>query len=79
MEKFGLLYNLQQSWNPKQAITLKHIITYITLRAYINPKGIIGMPITGHHIWSRAYEHDREGFYIQVLRLVYRENDYMVQ
>jgi hypothetical protein len=45
------------SWNPKQAITLQHLIVYSNLRTYINPKGTIGMPITGRHVWH-AYEHD---------------------
>jgi hypothetical protein len=31
-EKFSLSYNCQQSWNPKQAITLKYLITYSNLR-----------------------------------------------
>jgi hypothetical protein len=25
---------------------------------YINPKGMIGMPVTGPHVWGHAYEHD---------------------
>jgi hypothetical protein len=58
-EELGLLYICQQSWNPKQAITLKHIIAYSNLRTYINPKGMIGMPVTGHHVWDHAYGHDR--------------------
>jgi hypothetical protein len=38
---------------------LKHLITYSNLRTYINPKGMIGMPITGRHVWGHAYEHDK--------------------
>jgi hypothetical protein len=37
-EELGLLYNRQQSWNPKQAITLKHLISYGNLWTYINLK-----------------------------------------
>ncbi len=33
-EELGLLYNHQQSWNPKQTLTLKQ------LRTYINPKSV---------------------------------------
>jgi hypothetical protein len=58
-EELGLLYSYQQSWNPKQAITLKHIISYSNLRTYINPKGMIGMPVTGYHVWGHAYKHDK--------------------
>jgi hypothetical protein len=25
---------------------------------YINPKGMIDMLVTGHHVWSHAYGHD---------------------
>ncbi len=50
-EELGLLYSRQQSWNPKQAIILKHIITYI------NPKGMIGMLVTGRRVWGHAYRH----------------------
>jgi len=25
---------------------------------YINPKSMIGMPVTGRHVWGHAYEHD---------------------
>jgi hypothetical protein len=57
-EKLDFLYNRQQSWNPKQAITLKHLIAYNNLRTYINLKGIIGMLVTGCHVWNHAYEHD---------------------
>jgi len=57
-EELGLLYTRQQSWNPKQAITLKHLISYNNLRMYINPKGMIGMPIIGRHVWGHAYGHD---------------------
>jgi hypothetical protein len=60
MEELGLLYNYQQSWNPKQAITLKHLIAYNNLRTYINPKGMIGMPIIDCHVWDHAYGHDKE-------------------
>jgi hypothetical protein len=45
-EELGLLYNRQQSWNSKQAITLKHLIAYSNLRTYINPKNMISMPVT---------------------------------
>jgi hypothetical protein len=31
----------------KQAITLKHLTAYSNLKMYINPKGMIGMPIIG--------------------------------
>jgi hypothetical protein len=24
----------------------------------INPKGMIGMPVTGRHVWGHAYGHD---------------------
>jgi len=34
---------------------------YINLKTYINPKGMIGMPITGHHVWGHAYGHDNKG------------------
>jgi len=60
-EELGLLYSRQQSWNLKQAITLKHLIMYINLKTYINPKGMIGMPIIGHHVWDHAYGHDNKG------------------
>ncbi len=39
-EEFNLLYNCQQSWNPKQAITLKHFIAYNNLKMYINLKSV---------------------------------------
>ncbi len=39
-EELDLLYNRQQSWNPKQAITLKHLIAYNNLKTYINPKSV---------------------------------------
>jgi hypothetical protein len=39
-EELGLLYNYQQSWNPKQAITLKHLIAYNNCKMYINPKSV---------------------------------------
>ncbi len=39
-EKLGLLYSRQQSWNTKQAITLKYLITYSNLRTYINPNNV---------------------------------------
>jgi len=52
MEELGLLYSHQQSWNLKQAITLKHLI------AYNNSKGMIGMPVTDRHVWGHAYGHD---------------------
>jgi hypothetical protein len=39
-EEFGLLYNYQQSWDLKQAITLKHLIRYSDLKTYINPKSV---------------------------------------
>jgi hypothetical protein len=25
---------------------------------YINPKGMIDMPVIGHHVWGHAYVHD---------------------
>jgi hypothetical protein len=28
---------------------------YNNLRTYINPKGMIGMLITGRHVWGHAY------------------------
>ncbi len=56
----SLLYNHQQSWNPKQAITLKHLIAYNNLRTYINPKSMIGMPVTSHHVWGHAYVHEND-------------------
>jgi len=31
---------------------------YINLRTYINLKGMIDMPVIGHHVWGHAYEHD---------------------
>ncbi len=48
-----------------KAETLKHLIVYNNLRAYINPKGMIGMLITGHHVWGHAYGHDN-GLFAQV-------------
>jgi hypothetical protein len=54
-EELGLLYIHQQSWNPKQVITLKH---HKNLRTYINPKSMIDMPGTGHHVWGHAFRHD---------------------
>jgi hypothetical protein len=41
-----------------KVITLKHLIIYSNLKTYINPKGMIGMPVTNRHVWSHAYEHD---------------------
>jgi hypothetical protein len=32
---------------------------YNNLKMYINPKGMIGMPKTGRHVWDHAYEHDK--------------------
>ncbi len=58
-EEHGLLYSHQQSWNPKQAITLKHLITYSNPITYINSKGMIGMPVTDCHVWGHAYGHDK--------------------
>jgi hypothetical protein len=26
---------------------------------YINPKGMIDMPITNRYVWGHAYEHDK--------------------
>ncbi len=31
---------------------------YNNIRAYINPKGMIGMHVTGRHVWGHAYGHD---------------------
>ncbi len=59
-EDLSLLYSHQQSWNLKQAITLKHLITYI------NPKGMIGMPIINHHVWGHAYGHDNSFFFLHL-------------
>ncbi len=56
-EELGLLYNHQQSWNPIQAITLKHLIMYSNLITYINLKNMIDIPIIGCHVWSHAYGH----------------------
>jgi hypothetical protein len=33
-----------------KAETLKHLIVYNNVSAYINPKGMIGMPVTGYHV-----------------------------
>ncbi len=57
-EELGLLYNCQQSWNPIQAIILKHLIMYSNLITYINPKNMIDMPVIGCHVWGHAYGHD---------------------
>ncbi len=62
-EELGLLYSRQQSWNPKQAITLKHLIVYNNLRTYINPKDMIGMPIIDYHVWGHAYKHDNTSIF----------------
>jgi hypothetical protein len=51
---------VNKNWNPKQVITLKHLITYSNVRMYINPKGMIGMPIIGCHVWGHACGHDRK-------------------
>ncbi len=59
MEGLGLIFSCQQSWNLKQTITLKHPITYSNLKTYIDPKGMIGMPVTSHHVWGHAYGHDK--------------------
>jgi hypothetical protein len=53
------LYSCQQRWNPKQAITLKHLIAYSNLRMYINLKGMIDMPVIGLHVWGHVYGHDK--------------------
>jgi len=58
-KELGLLYIRQQSWNLKQAITLKHLISYSNLKMFINLKGMIDMPIIGLHVWGHAYEHDK--------------------
>jgi hypothetical protein len=62
MEELDLLYSRKQSWNPKQAITLKHLIMYNNLRTYINFKGMIDMPITDRHVWGHAYGHDNNNY-----------------
>jgi hypothetical protein len=31
---------------------------------YINPKGMIGMPVVDRHVWDHAYEHDNSNFSI---------------
>jgi hypothetical protein len=53
-----LLYS-HQSWNPK------YLIAYSHLWAHTNPtnvhqpsKDMMGMPVTGHHVWGCAYGHD---------------------
>jgi hypothetical protein len=52
-KEFSFLHNHAQSWNAKQAITLKHLITYINLKDMIN------MHVTDDHVWGHAYEHDK--------------------
>jgi hypothetical protein len=47
-------YNCQQSWNPKQAKIVKHLIAYNNLKTYINPKGMIGMLVTSRHVWGHT-------------------------
>ncbi len=66
-KELGLLYSRQQSWNPKQAITLKHLIAYNNLRTYINLKCMIDMPIIGCLVWGHAYGHDKIIILINIL------------
>jgi hypothetical protein len=45
--------------SPCPSRELKAKVATLTLRSYINPKGMIGMPITGRHVWGHAYKHDK--------------------